>query len=207
MVQIKKVFHGIVVFSLLFVITTHLVAQHSGVSDKKDLEGKRVAVLITEGFHDAETMFPLGFLQNKGADITVIGIEPGTYKAYNSDVTAIVEKSVTEVAVSDFDVLVIPGGRSPENLLKHTQAVDFVKAFMETNKPVASICHGPLVVLATDLVQGKTLTGVSSIQDHITEAGAIYLDEEVVIDGNLITSRIPSDLPAFAMVIQEMLRN
>jgi len=172
----------------------------------KELEGKRIAFLITEGFHDGETMFPLGFLQNQGAVITVIGIQPGVYTAYNSDVTAVVEKSVTEVSVADFDALIIPGGHSPANLRENSSVVDFVREFIEANKPVASICHGPQVVIATGIVEGRTLTAVGGVKDEITEAGAIFVDKEVMIDGNLITSRTPPDLPAFSIAVMQALK-
>ena|GEM_PF-811659 len=199
MKRVKFVFP---IFVLIFML---LGISIFAVNPDKELEGKRIAFLITEGFHDGETMFPLGFLQNNGAVITVIGIEPGVYKAYNSDVTAIVEKSVTDVSIADFDALVIPGGQSPANLREHSSVVDFVREFIQTNKPVASICHGPQVVIATGIVEGRTLTAVDAIEDEITEAGAIFVDREVMIDGNLITSRTPPDLAPFSIAIMQAL--
>lgn len=202
----KNKIPGILLLIITFMITS-LHAANPEITTDKELEGKRVAFLITEGFHDAETMFPLGFLQNAGAQITVIGVEPGTYKAYNSDVTAIVERSVGDVISEDFDALVIPGGHSPANLREHAEVVNFVREFIQTNKPVASICHGPQVVIATGLAQGRTLTGFSGIQEEITDAGATFVDEEVMIDGNLITSRTPPDIPAFSLAILDMMRD
>ncbi len=195
-----------VLLTTLFLFSAVMMNANPLNTTEKELEGKRVAVLITEGFHDAETMFPLGFLQNKGAEITVIGTEPGTYTAYNSDVTAVVEFSVTDVTPAQFDALVIPGGQSPANLREHSEVVNFVRDFIQSNKPIASICHGPQVVLATGIVEGRTMTAVSGIQDEITDAGAIYVDEEVMIDGNLITSRTPPDLAAFSVAILESLK-
>ncbi len=201
-----KIVPGIVLL-IIAIISTSLFAANPEVTTEKELEGKNVAFLITEGFHDAETMFPLGFLQNAGAQITVIGVEPGTYKAYNSNVTAVVERSVNDVTPADFDALVIPGGHSPANLREHPAVVNFVREFIQSNKPVASICHGPQVVIATGIVQGRTLTAVGGIQNEITEAGAVYVDKEVMIDGNLITSRTPPDIPAFSLAIKELMRN
>jgi protease I len=175
------------------------------VTEGKVLEGKRVAFLITEGFHDAETMFPMGYLQNKGAAVTVIGTEPGVYKAYNSDVTAVVEFSVSQTDAADFDALVIPGGQSPAKLRENPDVVNFVREFIETNKPIASICHGPQVIIATGMAGGRTLTAVGAIESEITEAGANFTDREVMVDGNLITSRIPSDLPVFSIEIGKQL--
>ncbi len=191
---------------IIFVFSASNLFANPDKTSEKELEGKQVAFLITEGFHDAETMFPLGFLQNKGATITVIGVEPGVYTAYNSDISAVVEFSVTEVDPAQFDALIIPGGHSPANLREHGEVVNFVRDFIQSNRPVASICHGPQVVVATGIVEGRTLTAVSGIEDEITEAGAIYVDEEVMIDGNLITSRTPPDLAAFAVAIMESLK-
>ena len=201
----QRIIYSVLLTTLFFFSAVMMNANPLNTSEK-ELEGKRVAVLITVGFHDAETMFPLGFLQNKGAEITVIGTEPGTYSAYNSDVTAVVEFSVTDVTPAQFDALVIPGGQSPANLREHSEVVNFVRDFIQSNKPIASICHGPQVVLATGIVEGRTMTAVSGIQDEITDAGAIYVDEEVMIDGNLITSRTPPDLAAFSVAILESLK-
>jgi protease I len=170
------------------------------------LQGKNVAFLITEGFHDGETMFPMGYLINHGANVTVIGVERGEYTAYNSDVTAIVTRSVNEVSPADFDALVIPGGHSPANLREHEDVITFVRAFVETDKPTAAICHGPQVLVTAGVIEGRTLTGVGGIRDEITGAGATFEDVEVMVDGNIITSRTPPDLPAFSRQIAQSLR-
>jgi len=170
------------------------------------LQGKNVAFLITEGFHDGETMFPMGYLINHGANVTVIGVERGEYTAYNSDVTAIVTRSVNEVSPADFDALVIPGGHSPANLREHEDVISFVRAFVETDKPTAAICHGPQVLVTAGVIEGRTLTGVGGIRDEITGAGATFEDVEVMVDGNIITSRTPPDLPAFSRQIAQSLR-
>jgi len=171
------------------------------------LQGKNVAFLITEGFHDGETMFPMGYLINHGANVTVIGVERGEYTAYNSDVTAIVTRSVNEVSPADFDALVIPGGHSPANLREHEDVITFVRAFVETDKPTAAICHGPQVLVTAGVIEGRTLTGVGGIRDEITGAGATFEDVEVMVDGNIITSRTPPDLPAFSRQIAQSLLN
>lgn len=201
----KNASYPFFVLMAVILLSTLSATDANAATEGKELEGKRVAFLITEGFHDGETMFPIGYLQNQGAEIIIIGVEAGLYKAYNSDITAVVEYSVTEVNPADFDALIIPGGRSPANLREHSTVVSFVRDFIEMNKPTASICHGPQVVIATGIVEGRTLTGVSAIQDEITRAGANFTDQEVMVDGNLITSRIPSDLPAFAIEIKRQL--
>lgn len=172
-----------------------------------ELEGKRVAFLITEGFHDGETLFPMGYLINHGAQVTMIGIERGSYTAYNSDVTARVERSINEVTPEDFDALVIPGGHSPGNLRENEDVIAFVEAFVGTDKPTAAICHGPQVLVTAGVVSGRNLTGFEAVKDEITEAGGNFEDTEVLVDGNIITSRVPDDLPAFSRQIAESLMN
>jgi len=171
------------------------------------LMGNNVAFLVTEGFHDGETMFPMGYLMHHGANVTVIGVERGEYTAYNSDMTAVVIRSVIEVSPDDFDALVIPGGHSPANLREHEDVISFVRAFVESGKPTAAICHGPQVLVTADVIEGRTLTGVGGIEDEITGAGATFVDVEVMVDGNIITSRTPPDLAAFSQQIAQSLLN
>jgi len=135
----------------------------------------------------------------------VIGILPGVYKAYNSDVTVHVQKSVTEVSPGDFHALVIPGGRSPANLREDKAVVEFVKKFFETGKPTAAICHGPQVLVTAGVIGKRTLTGFPEIEGELTAAGGTFKDVEVLVDGNLVTSRIPGDLPAFSRAVEKLL--
>ncbi len=169
------------------------------------LQGKQVAFLIAEGFHDAETLFPMAYLINHGANVTVIGIEPGTYTAYNSDVNVRVEKAVAELSPDQFDALVIPGGGSPANLREDDGVVSFVRAFVDADKPTAAICHGPQVLVTAGILDGRTITGFEAIEEEITGAGATFEDVEVQVDGNLITSRIPEDLAVFTLQIARSL--
>jgi len=171
-----------------------------------ELAGKRVAVLIAEGFHDGETLEPKAFLEERGATVVVLGPAVGDVKAYNSDQVVAIEIAVADAAVEDFDALILPGGRGPAVLREHEAAVAFAKSFMETGKPVAAICHGPQVLITAGVVEGRTMTCVSSVAEEVQQAGGEYVDEPVVVDGNLITSRIPSDLPAFNNAILEALK-
>ncbi len=194
---------------LLFIVFTGC-QETDGIEREADapaLSGKSVAFLITEGFHDGETMYPMAYLINHGANVTVIGVEPGTYTAYNSDLTARVERSVREVSPADFDALVIPGGHSPGNLREHEEVISFVRDFVDAGKPTAAICHGPQVLVTAGVIADRTLTGFEAVQDEITGAGAHFEDAEVIVDGNLITSRIPDDLPAFSKEIARALGN
>ena len=180
---------------------------HDMIPGTGKLMGNNVAFLITEGFHDGETMFPMGYLMSHGANVTVIGVERGEFTAYNSDMTAVVIRSVIEVSPDDFDALVIPGGHSPANLREHEDVITFVRAFVESGKPTAAICHGPQVLVTADVIEGRTLTGVEGIEDEITGAGATFVDVEVMVDGNIITSRTPPDLAPFSKQIAESLLN
>ncbi len=162
-----------------------------------------VAVLVTEGFHDGEAYMPIGYLTNQGMDITVIGPEIGTVTAYNSDFSIVIERAVRDVAVDDFDALVLPGGRAPSALREIPEVVEFAEEFFNSGKPVGAICHGPQLLLTAGVLEGRTCTAVGGIRDELEEAGAIYKDEEVVIDGNLITSRTPPDLAIFSQTIGE----
>ncbi|MFW6066131.1 MAG: DJ-1/PfpI/YhbO family deglycase/protease, partial [Planctomycetota bacterium] len=162
------------------------------------LAGKRVAMLVTEGFQDAEALSPMEYLTGMGAEVTVVGPEPGAVTAYNSDEQIEVETTVADVSVDDFDALVIPGGKSPANLREHEDVVNFAGEFFRSGKPVAAICHGPQVLVTADVLEGRTMTAYSGVEEEITEAGAEYVDQAVVRDENLITSRLPGDLPQVA---------
>ena len=167
--------------------------------------GKRVAVVLANNFEDVEATSPIEALQAAGATTTVIGIELGTIKGKKgTEIEA--THGFDQVSPDDFDMLVIPGGGSPENLRVHEPAVAFTRQFVESRKPVASICHGPQLLISAKVVAGRRLTGVNKIRDDITNAGAIYVDEPLTIDGNLITSRVPDDLPQFNQALVDALQ-
>ncbi|TVQ77756.1 MAG: type 1 glutamine amidotransferase [Phycisphaeraceae bacterium] len=166
------------------------------------LSGMRVAILTGEGLHDAETLMPLAYLQNRGARVTVIGVETGLVKAYNSDIRVRVERSIAEVRPDDFDALVLPGGRAPAQLREHSEVVNFAREFFNSGKPVAAICHGPQILATAGVLEGRNATCIASISDEIREAGARYQDRPVVRDRNLVTSRIPDDIPVFLAMIE-----
>lgn len=167
----------------------------------------RVAVLVTEGFHDGEAFMPIGYLTNLGARVTVIGPRTGTVKAYNSDFTIRIEKAVAEVTVDDFDALVIPGGRAPAKLREDDAVVAFVRDFFETGRPTAAICHGPQVLVTAGVLEGKTATAFGGIREELEAAGVNFLDQSVVIYENLITSRVPPDLGDFCAAIAAWMRD
>ncbi len=200
--RIFKVF-AMVVIALAGISVTVQAASHEEASN--DLDGKHVAFLVCEGFHDGETYMPMAYLVNRGAKVTVIGIEPGEVTAYNSDITAVVQKSVTDVSVDDFDAIVIPGGESPANLRENEDVVDFTREFFESGKPTAAICHGPQVLITAGVLEGRQATGFGEISDELEDAGVNYQDVEVLEDDNLITSRNPDDIAIFSETIAEAL--
>jgi len=123
--------------------------------------------------------------------------------AYNSDFTITVERAVRDVSVDDFDALVLPGGEAPSVLREIPEVVEFAEEFFKSGKTVGAICHGPQVLVTAGVLEGRTCTAVGGIKQELEEAGATYVDEELVIDGNLITSRTPRDLAVFSQAIGE----
>lgn len=178
-------------------------------SDKQcelPFEKMRVAILTGEGFQDAEALMPLAYLTNRGAKVTVIGVEPGKVKAYNSDIELYIHKSVTDVAPADFDALIMPGGKAPAKIREHEAVVTFVREFYQLGRPMAAICHGPQVLVRAGVVEGKNMTCYSGVADELRAADAHYKDVPVVRDGHLITSRVPKDIPVWLATLEEALR-
>jgi protease I len=161
-----------------------------------DLKGKNVAMIVARGFEDSEAVDPKNYLEEHGATVTVVGIDLEEV-AGKKGATLKPDVAVDNVTVDQFDALVIPGGGSPEQLRVHDNVVAFTRKFVESGKPVASICHGPQLLISADVLRGKTITCVKTIRDDVKNAGANYVDEALVVDENLISSRIPSDLPQF----------
>ncbi len=157
---------------------------------------KRVAMVVANSFEDSEAIDPMNHLESLGADVVTIGETKGTVEGKKGAVLE-VECTFAEVTPEQFDLLIIPGGGAPENLRIVDEAVDFTRRFVESGKPVGSICHGPQLLISAKVLDGRTLTAVKKIRDDVMNAGASYVDEPLVIDGNLITSRVPGDLPQF----------
>lgn len=168
---------------------------------------KRVAVVIANNFEDIEVTDPVAAVARAGAEVVLIGIEPGAVSGKKGAVLT-VDTTFEELGndgIEDFDMLIIPGGGAPENLRIVDEAVAFTRAFVESGKPVASICHGPQLLISAKVLDGRTTTSVNKIRDDITNAGGNYVDEPLVIDGNLISSRTPRDMEIFNRAIVEAL--
>jgi protease I len=158
--------------------------------------GKRVAMVIAPNYEDVEATDPKEALEQAGAEVTLVGIEKGEVQGKKG---AILEATETFGTVSpdDFDMLVIPGGGAPENLRIDDGAVAFTRRFVESGKPVASICHGPWTVIEAGAARGRRVTSWPSLRTDLKNAGAEWVDEEAVVDQGLVTSRNPDDIPAF----------
>lgn len=153
-------------------------------------------MVLANNFEDSEAIEPKNHLEALGADVVTVGAEKGMVSG-KKGATLEVERTFSEVSPDEFQMLVIPGGGAPENLRIVDDAVAFTRRFVESGKPVGSICHGPQLLISADVLQGRTVTSVNKIRDDIKNAGGNYVDEELVVDDNLITSRVPKDLPAF----------
>jgi protease I len=165
------------------------------------LKGRRIAALAADGFEKVELVVPMKALQAAGAKVDVISLRLGTIRGVNLHEPASrvrVDKTVGEANPDDYDGLLLPGGFiNPDLLRQSAKAREFVRAFDEAGKPIASLCHGPWVLASAGLLQGRTLTSWPGVRDDLVNAGATWLDQELVRDGNLTTSRGPQDLVPF----------
>ena len=158
----------------------------------------RVAVIIDDMFEDSEYTEPAKAFKAAGHKLTHVGLKKHTRVKGKTEGTQVkIDKAVNDISAEDFDALLIPGGYSPDHLRADEAAVKFVKKFFESNKPVFAICHGPQLLITAQVLNGRKVTGWKSIMQDIKNAGAQFLDQEVVEDGNLISSRHPGDLPMF----------
>jgi protease I len=174
-----------------------------------ELDGKKIAILAADGVEQVELEKPREAVEGAGAETELLSIEGGEIQAMNHDIdkgdTFPVDRVVGDASPDDYDGLLLPGGvANPDNLRADEDAVSFVQEFFKTGKPVGVICHGPWTLVEADLVKGRTLTSYPSIRTDIRNAGGNVVDEEVVVDQGLVSSRNPDDLPAFcAKVVEE----
>jgi protease I len=174
----------------------------------QSLHSVTVAILATDGFEQSELREPRKALDEAGAKTEVISLKSGKIKGWNHTEwgdTVAVDKTVDSADAKNYDALLLPGGvMNPDKLRTDPKAVAFVKAFFEAKKPVGAICHGPWTVIEAGAANGRTMTSWPSLKTDIQNAGGIWVDQEVVVDGNLVTSRNPKDIPAFNREISKL---
>ncbi|MFJ7215073.1 type 1 glutamine amidotransferase domain-containing protein [Amycolatopsis sp. NPDC098790] len=170
------------------------------------LQGRRVAILAADGVEQVELEKPRQAVLDEGATVELVSLDTGEIQAMNGDIDKgdrfPVDRKVADVEVGDFDALLLPGGTmNPDNLRTDGAAVKFAGDFVRSGKPVGVICHGPWTLVEADVVRGRTLTSYPSIRTDLRNAGATVVDEEVVVDNGLVSSRNPDDLPAFCRTV------
>ena len=171
---------------------------------------KRIAILATNGFEESELKKPKEAMENEGFQVDIVSPEAGQIKGWsngNWSNSYTVDRALTDVNASQYNALVLPGGvMNPDTLRSNEDALIFVRDFFKMRKPVAAICHAPQLLISADVVEDRTLTSYKSIRQDLLNAGANWVDKEVVVDEGLVTSRNPGDLPAFTRKLIEEIK-
>ncbi|MGW3473560.1 type 1 glutamine amidotransferase domain-containing protein [Saccharopolyspora sp. NPDC000995] len=173
-----------------------------------ELRGRRVAILAADGVEQVELEQPRQAVEQAGAEAELVSVHAGQIQAMNHDINPgdqfTVDREISDASADDYDALILPGGTiNPDNLRRDARAVEFVRSFVDSGKPVGAICHGPWTLVEADVVRDRKLTSFHSIRTDIRNAGGEVVDEEVVVDHGLVTSRSPRDLSAFNSKIVE----
>lgn len=162
---------------------------------------QRVLIIATDGFEQSELMEPQRLLKEAGAEVTIASLKPGAIRGWDQKdwgKSVSVDLTIDDVSSEDYDALLLPGGQmNPDILRTEHKVIDVIREFDAARKPIAAICHAPWLLAEADVIEGRTVTAWPSIRTDLANAGAAVVDEEVVVDGNLITSRKPDDIPAF----------
>jgi protease I len=170
------------------------------------LTGKRIAILVEEDFEDSELTEPMRVMKGVGSEVVIVGSgSKNTYQGKKRQAKVSVDTTANKVEINTFDAVIIPGGYAPDKMRLHQSMIDLVKKAYDQGKVVAAICHGPQLLISADIVRGHRVTSWASVAVDLKNAGAIWTDEPVVRDGNLITSRKPADLDEFNQEIIEAL--
>ncbi|GAN33971.1 MAG: type 1 glutamine amidotransferase [Candidatus Brocadia sp. AMX2] len=166
----------------------------------------KALIISADNFEDSELLVPYYRLKEEGIQVDIASIRKDTIKGKHGYEVA-VDKTLQEVRPGDYDILILPGGKAPEAIRKEKAAIEIAKYFFQKNKPVSAICHGPQTLITAGLLKGRHATCYKSVAQEMKDAGAIYEDKEVLVDGNLVTSRQPSDLPAFLRETMKLLKS
>lgn len=156
----------------------------------------KALIISADNFEDTELLYPYYRLKEEGVQIDIASMKKGSIKGMHG-YSVEINKTLKEINPDDYDILILPGGKAPETVRKDKDAISIVKDFFQKNKPVSAICHGPQTLITAGLLKRRHATCYQSVAQEMKEAGAVYEDKEVIVDGNLITSRQPSDLPVF----------
>lgn len=168
------------------------------------LKNRKIALFVADIYNDFEFWYPFYRMKEEGADVVVIGPEGKVYDSkYGIPVNA--DAGISEVDTEDFHAVIIPGGYAPDHMRRNKEMIDFVKEIYDEGKVIAAICHAGWILVSAKIIDGKTVTSFYSIKDDLTNAGAQWIDKNVVVDGTLITSRNPDDLPVFCRTIIDAL--
>jgi protease I len=169
------------------------------------LDGLKVAVLVTDGYEPSELTEPMKALREAGAEITIVSDHDGTIRGKTDADSASVDLTLEDARADDYAALVLPGGvKNPDTMRQNPRGVAFVRHFADAGKPIAAICHAPWMLVEADVVRGRRVTSYPSLKTDLHNAGAEWVDEEVVVDAGIVTSRTPKDLPAFnAKMLEE----
>lgn len=171
------------------------------------LDGKRIAILAEDGFEDSELIEPLRAMKDAGARVVIVGSGSNeSYQGKRGGATVKVDTTADKISAKDFDAVIVPGGYAPDKMRLHQPMVDLVREAFDSGRVVGAICHGPQLLISADILRGRRVTSWPSVAVDLRNAGAEWVDEPVVQDGNLITARKPADLPRFNKAIIESLR-
>ncbi|WP_068792711.1 type 1 glutamine amidotransferase domain-containing protein [Brevibacillus laterosporus] len=169
------------------------------------LQGKQVVCYVEDEFEDLELWYPVYRLREEGATVHLVGPEANKKYIGKYGVPCTSDKSISEVKASDYDAVLVPGGWAPDKLRRYPEIISFIQQMDQDKKPIGHICHAGWVLISAKILKGVTTTSTPGIKDDIENAGAIWVDEEVVVDGHIVGSRRPPDLPAYTKAFADLL--
>lgn len=171
---------------------------------KLRLEGKKIVAVVEQDYNDLEHWYPVYRMREEGAQVDIAGPEANASYEGQSGIPAKTNISFSDINANDYDGLLIPGGWAPDKLRRYPELLEFVRAMNEANKPIGQICHAGWVLVSAAILKGKKVTSTPAIKDDMTNAGAEWVDEVCVVDGNIVSSRRPDDMPVYAKTFADL---